>query len=70
MSRSRAENLINKLISNKLSGKELTEFLQGITDEDNQHNFSHALEAYFEQLLKENNPDETPVSQEAGKNAN
>ncbi|CAG4989700.1 hypothetical protein DYBT9275_00349 [Dyadobacter sp. CECT 9275] len=70
MSRTRAENLINKLISNKLSGKELTELLEGITDEDNQHNFSQALEAYFQQLLKENNPEEAPVSQETGKNTN
>jgi hypothetical protein len=54
MSLSRAEKLINKLISNKLSGEELSELLAGITNEKDQQQYSDALEIYFNRLLKEN----------------
>ncbi|WP_439557096.1 hypothetical protein [Dyadobacter sp.] len=53
MSLSRAETLIEKLISNKLSGEELSELLAGITSEEQQQAYSDVLEAYFNQLLKE-----------------
>ncbi|WP_031530735.1 hypothetical protein [Dyadobacter crusticola] len=53
MSLSRAEILIEKLISNKLSGEELSELLAGITSEEQQQEYSDVLEAYFNQLLKE-----------------
>jgi hypothetical protein len=53
MSLSRAEKLIEKLISNKLSGEELSELLSGITSEEQQQEYSDVLEAYFNQLLKE-----------------
>ncbi|NIJ55860.1 hypothetical protein [Dyadobacter arcticus] len=53
MSLSRAEKLINKLISNKLSGEELSELLEGISSEKEQQQYSDALEIYFNQLLKE-----------------
>ncbi|KQS24844.1 hypothetical protein [Dyadobacter sp. Leaf189] len=53
MSLSRAETLIEKLISNKLSGEELSELLAGITSEEQQQEYSDVLEAYFNQLLKE-----------------
>ena len=54
MTPSRAENLINKLIANKLSGEELAELLAGINNENEQQKYSDALEIYFDQLLKEN----------------
>lgn len=53
MSLSRVEILIEKLISNKLSGEELSELLAGITSEEQQREYSEVLEAYFNQLLKE-----------------
>jgi len=53
MSLSRAENLISKLISNKLSGEELSELLEGIQSEEDQKNYSDALEVYFNQLLQD-----------------
>jgi len=53
MSLSRVEKLIEKLISNKLSGEELSELLAGITSEEQQREYSNVLEAYFNQLLKE-----------------
>lgn len=56
MSLSRAEKLIQKLISNQLSGKELSELLEGISDEKEQKEYSDALEIYFNELLKENHP--------------
>lgn len=56
MSFSRAEILINKLISNKISGDELTELLEGISDDEGGRNYSDALEIYFNRLLKENRP--------------
>ncbi|WAC10366.1 hypothetical protein [Dyadobacter pollutisoli] len=54
MSLSRAEKLINKLISNKLTGEELSELLEGITSEEDQQKYSDALEIYFNNLLKDN----------------
>jgi hypothetical protein len=56
MSLSRAEKLINKLISNKLSGEELSELLEGITSEEDQQKYSDVLEIYFNNLLKDNHP--------------
>lgn len=53
MALSRAENLINKLISNKLSAEELSELLEGITNEGDQQKYSDILETYFNKLLKE-----------------
>ena len=54
MSLSRAETLINKLISNKLSGEELSELLAGINNAEDQQKYADALEIYFDYLLKEN----------------
>ena len=54
MSISRAENLINKLISNKLSGKELSEIFEGLNDENERQKYSDALEIYFSMLVQEN----------------
>lgn len=56
MSLSRAEILINKLISNKISEDELAELLAGITDEERGKTYSDALEIYFNRLLKESRP--------------
>nr|WP_295930776.1 hypothetical protein [uncultured Dyadobacter sp.] len=54
MALSRAEKLIDKLISNRISGEELSELLAGITSEEEQQKYSDALEIYFDRLLKEN----------------
>lgn len=54
MALSRAEKLIDKLISNKISGEELSELLEGIISEEEQQKYSDALEIYFNRLLKEN----------------
>ncbi|MCF0063896.1 hypothetical protein MUK70_26835 [Dyadobacter chenwenxiniae] len=56
MSLSRAETLINKLISNKLTGQELSELLEGINSEKDQQKYSDALEIYFDYLLRQNQP--------------
>ncbi|MGN7889324.1 hypothetical protein ACN9ML_19010 [Dyadobacter endophyticus] len=56
MSLSRAEILINKLISNKISGDELAELLAGISDDERGKNYSDALEIYFNRLLRESRP--------------
>jgi hypothetical protein len=56
MSLSRAETLINKLISNELTGEELSELLEGITSEKDQQKYSDALEIYFDYLLRQNQP--------------
>ncbi|MCE7071825.1 MULTISPECIES: hypothetical protein [Dyadobacter] len=56
MSLSRAETLINKLISNKLTGEELSELLEGINSETDQQKYSDALEIYFDYLLQQNQP--------------
>lgn len=53
MALSRAEKLIDKLISNRISGEELSELLAGITSEEEQQKYSDALEIYFDRLLKE-----------------
>lgn len=54
MTPSRADDLINKLIANKLSGDELTELLAGISNENEKQKYSDALEIYFNQLLRDN----------------
>lgn len=64
MTRSRAENLINKLIANKISGEELGELLEGIKNENEQQKYSDALEIYFGRLLKENEEKEDVSNQE------
>jgi hypothetical protein len=53
MALSRAEKLINKLISNELSAEELSELLEGITSEGDQQKYSDVLETYFNKVLKE-----------------
>ena len=53
MSLSRAEYLINRLISNNLSGEELSELLAGIASEEHQHSYSDVLESYFYRLVQE-----------------
>jgi hypothetical protein len=56
MALSREEILIDKLISNKISGEELSELLEGITSDEQQQKYSDVLEIYFNRLLKENHP--------------
>ncbi|MCF2486560.1 hypothetical protein [Dyadobacter sp. CY347] len=56
MSLSRAETLINKLITNKITGEELSELLEGINSEKDQQKYSDALEVYFDYLLRQNQP--------------
>jgi hypothetical protein len=53
MSLSRAENLISKLIGNKLSGNELSEIFDGLNDENERQKYSDALEIYFGHLVQE-----------------
>ncbi|SEJ58049.1 hypothetical protein SAMN05216327_11347 [Dyadobacter sp. SG02] len=53
MSVSRAQILIEKLISNRLSAEELSELLAGTHDEAVQQVYSDALETYFNRLLAE-----------------
>ena len=53
MSVSRAQILIEKLISNRLSAEELSELLAGTHDEVVQQAYSDALEMYFNRLLAE-----------------
>lgn len=53
MSVSRAQTLIEKLISNRLSAEELSELLAGTHDEVVQQAYSDALEMYFNRLLAE-----------------
>ncbi|MCF0058443.1 hypothetical protein [Dyadobacter sp. CY356] len=64
MTHSRAENLINKLIANKISGEELGELLEGLKNEDEQQKYSDALEIYFDRLLKENEGNQKIKDQE------
>ncbi|MCE7041902.1 hypothetical protein [Dyadobacter sp. CY312] len=54
MSVSRAEYLIERLISNSLSGDELAELLSGVNNEEQQQKISDVLETYFNKLLQEN----------------
>jgi superfamily II helicase len=53
MSISRAEELIDKLIGNKLSGKEWVEVLKDLHDDIKMLEYSEVLESYFDQLVKE-----------------
>jgi hypothetical protein len=53
MSVSRAQILIEKLVSNRLSAEELSELLAGAHDETVQQAYSDALEVYFNRLLAE-----------------
>ncbi|MGV3557059.1 FecR family protein [Larkinella arboricola] len=55
MVRSRAEYLINKLISNTLSEKELDELLEGLGKDDVLNEYSPILERYFNELIEEEN---------------
>lgn len=54
MSVSRAEYLIDRLISNSLTGDELAELLSGVSNEEQQQKISDVLETYFNKLLQEN----------------
>jgi hypothetical protein len=54
MSVTRAEYLIDRLISNNLSADELQELLGGVSDEKEQQEISDVLEKYFNRLLQEN----------------
>jgi len=65
MSFSRAENLINKLISNKISEDELTELLAGINDDEKRKMYADALEIYFNRLLNDNRPNGGPSSNDS-----
>ncbi len=67
MSLSRAENLINKLISNKLSEEELSEILKGMIHEEERQKYSDVLEKYFERLLEENEVKNRKVELNVGK---
>ncbi|WP_221390176.1 hypothetical protein [Dyadobacter sp. NIV53] len=62
MSLSRAEYLIEKLISNKLSGEELSELLDGVSNENDQQHYSEILEIYFNRLVEQNDENEKPES--------
>ena len=62
MSLSRAEYLIEKLISNKLSGEELSELLDGVNNENDKEHYSGILEIYFNRLVQEK--DDTPEAEE------
>lgn len=53
MSGSRAEYLIDRLISNSLSRDELSELLNGVNNDEQQQKISDALEVYFNKLLEE-----------------
>ncbi|MNL59428.1 hypothetical protein D3C87_1831630 [compost metagenome] len=53
MSVSRAQILIEKLISNRLAETELSELLAGTYDETVRQAYSDALEMYFNRLLAE-----------------
>jgi hypothetical protein len=53
MSLSRAEELVDKLISNKLSGNEWAEVLKDLNDDTKMMEYSDVLELYFDQLVKE-----------------
>ncbi|WP_266365803.1 hypothetical protein [Tellurirhabdus rosea] len=53
MKRSRADYLIDRLISNQLSRAELDEFLAGISRSDTLEEYSAVLERYFDQLVND-----------------
>ncbi|HEV7380467.1 MAG TPA: hypothetical protein VGN64_11765 [Dyadobacter sp.] len=54
MSVTRAEYLIDRLISNNISADELQELLNGVSNEEEQQKISDVLEEYFNRLLEEN----------------
>ncbi|WP_128545129.1 FecR family protein [Larkinella soli] len=60
MQRSRADYLINKLISNELSKAELDELLEGLANDDSLKEYSDILERYFHSLMAEETTD-TPA---------
>jgi hypothetical protein len=64
MTHSRAENLINKLITNNISGEELSELLEDVNNENEKQKYSDALENYFNRLLKENTEGQDVVDKE------
>ncbi len=61
MSVPRAQILIEKLISNRLSAEELSELLAGTHDEAIQQAYSDALEMYFNRLLAEESGKRRPL---------
>ncbi|GAB2778183.1 hypothetical protein GCM10027275_21880 [Rhabdobacter roseus] len=60
MARSRAEYLLNKLIDNRLSRRELDELLDNMGQDEMNEEYSHVLENYFNQLLSEQENEEVP----------
>ncbi|RRB07592.1 FecR family protein [Larkinella rosea] len=60
MVRSRAEYLINKLISNSLTEKELDELLEGLGKDEMQEQYSSVLEKYFNELVEEDRTNYKP----------
>ncbi|MFD1143293.1 FecR family protein [Larkinella insperata] len=60
MVRSRAEYLINRLISNTLSEKELDELLEGLGKDEVLNEYSPILERYFNELIEEEKPTYNP----------
>ncbi|MFC5408831.1 FecR family protein [Larkinella bovis] len=57
MVRSRAEYLINKLISNTLSETELEELLEGMEKDEMLQQYSSVLEQYFNTLIEQHDQD-------------
>jgi|GEM_PF-874946 len=53
MSGQYATYLLEQLIRNKLSVEELGEFLAGLEDEDSAQTYSDILEAYFQELIRQ-----------------
>jgi hypothetical protein len=56
MSYTRAEYLINQLISNRLAEAELEELLRGIGQEEERKYFTDLLKKYFDQLVQSEAP--------------
>ncbi len=54
MSRNRAEILIEKMLSNKLTADELSEFLKSISDKKQEAYYDEILEKYFNQIIESN----------------
>lgn len=57
MSGQYATYLLEQLIRNKLSIEELGEFLAGLEDEDSAQTYSDILEAYFQELIRQQIPE-------------
>lgn len=57
MSEQYATYLLEQLIRNKLSIEELGEFLAGLEDEDSAQTYSDILEAYFQELIRQQIPE-------------